>query len=702
MVRVSDTMVDYILAYFWLQGGKAGGTRKIGPDIADYLISKGHTFSPRAEKKLRTVGSASFSTSVASPWSSNRSWIKAVFGQDAYDIDAYFTRNLPTGRSIELGTSPMGSPGGGKGRAFKGGNFNQTGWDVINIESIVNTSKPDPRWLALLENVVSSGGGTFTADFPVTTPRYEIGSGLMRYAGTPPAISGAPTPTTGATPPPTPTTPAVEPEPVTEPEPVVEEVSVSFDDFKDNLSVDDLSVYVVSGADTPATPISERKISSKAFVANAGKFAVESGQIVITMRTPNVDKLANDLEVAWITAEQDPTKLADMEGDMVTIKDDEGEEYEVPKPPTVKFVVDCDKGEVFISINGQLIQAVKDESAYAFGKCEIIVEEPAKGNKITSVLLDGNPIEFGKKAGSIYDYGFPIRGVMGLPKNCYADAYDAAEGTAGKDPTTQMYAARGNFYALGGRLIQFGTPSSFDYDLSQMDEKVLQPLALNFDTELDLDKQGIFFTLLYQNALTDGSNLFPGFDINSTVDANMENLVFPNDVRNLRPKTEDNKVMLQKAGAMRRAGEGIDKIEIDSSNLQGTGELEIGGKKYTTEIYSQVQVTFDGGDTMLIPDGDDRFRAIDNSDAEIMGTVSVDESTERPQIQIITGNIDDIYESLETSRRSNRLSKRFNRTDKEGDIVNQTVMVKQGDSYFIVMGVGSQTVVVELDMEQKV
>ena len=29
-------------------------------------------------------------------------------------------------------------------------------------------------------------------------------------------------------------------------------------------------------------------------------------------------------------------------------------------------------------------------------------------------------------------------------------------------------------------------------------------------------------------------------------------------------------------------------------------------------------------------------------------------------------------------------------------------MVKQGDSYYLVMGVGTQTVVVELDMEQKV
>ena len=40
MVRVSDTAVDYILAYMWIQGAKAGSLRKSDTDIADYLISK--------------------------------------------------------------------------------------------------------------------------------------------------------------------------------------------------------------------------------------------------------------------------------------------------------------------------------------------------------------------------------------------------------------------------------------------------------------------------------------------------------------------------------------------------------------------------------------------------------------------------------------------------------------------------------------
>ena len=86
-----------------------------------------------------------------------------------------------------------------------------------------------------MNNGVSSSGVSFASDFPVSNPRYEVGSD-SRYAGTPPTIVGAPTPVTGATPTPTPTTPAVEPEPVAEPNPV-ETVSGKFDDFKDNFQL---------------------------------------------------------------------------------------------------------------------------------------------------------------------------------------------------------------------------------------------------------------------------------------------------------------------------------------------------------------------------------------------------------------------------------------------------------------------------------
>ena len=62
-------------------------------------------------KKLHSSISR-FLTAVASPWSSNAGWIATIFGQDAHNIDAFFTRSLPTGRRIELGTPTMEARGG--------------------------------------------------------------------------------------------------------------------------------------------------------------------------------------------------------------------------------------------------------------------------------------------------------------------------------------------------------------------------------------------------------------------------------------------------------------------------------------------------------------------------------------------------------------------------------------------------------------
>ncbi len=62
MARITEPQVQNILAYLWTQGYKAGKARPLGPDIADYLTSKGHTFSPRAEKKLREVPASPFSS----------------------------------------------------------------------------------------------------------------------------------------------------------------------------------------------------------------------------------------------------------------------------------------------------------------------------------------------------------------------------------------------------------------------------------------------------------------------------------------------------------------------------------------------------------------------------------------------------------------------------------------------------------------
>ena len=59
------------------------------------------------------------------------------------------------------------------------------------------------------------------------------------------------------------------------------------------------------------------------------------------------------------------------------------------------------------------------------------------------------------------------------------------------------------------------------------------------------------------------------------------------------------------------------------------------------------------------------------------------------------------YEALEKARRSARISDKFNRKNADNKIITQTAMIQQDSTYYIVMGVGDNTVVVELDMSKE-
>jgi hypothetical protein len=690
MARITPTQADAIILYLFTQGYKAGGARPLGPDIIEYLTKKGHTFHPRSEKKLRDMPSAGWS-GLLKKWTANNRLVSSVFGLSAYEVDSLYTKNLPTGRDIVLGSSPHGSPSGGKGRAAKSNRYNQTGWDNINLESIAMTGKPDPTYLALLQEL--KAGKTVPDLFDTVYTRYEVGSGLERYAASPPTVGGA-TPVT-------PSTPAKEEEEEVEEEP--EPLPSILADFADKLSLTDVTLFLEEGDDVPEIEISDRKISSKAYnLTPNGAFEVTKGKIILHMKKLKAEKIGFDMDAGFIAIDkydEFEEMFSKGAGVKVEILDDDGEPMEVVAAPEVVFIVDVSDKTVSIGINGKVVPATTGEgSPYTFTTAEIVVEDPSTGDEIREVLLDGSPMTFGKRDGVINEYGLPVRGIEGLPENCYEANYEEGEGKAGEDSKTLAMIERGKYYAEGGRSVKFGKVNKIEYNIEELGEKILQPLALEFDTTLDLEKEGVYFLLIM--GPLDGSNLFPGFDINSSVDANQEAIFFPNDVRNLRPINEDGLVMMQKLKA-RRAGEGIESIETASSNLQGSAEVTFGDTTYDAEVYTQVLITFEDGEQLLVPDGDERFKALDNSDSEIKGVVSVDEATEKPQMMVIKGDGQEIYESLEKGRRSARLSNRFNRKDKEQKINTQTAMIQQGDSYYIIMGVGGQTVLVEMDMSRE-
>ena len=633
--------------------------------------------------------------------------IESLFGINAYELDKY-TQNLAPG--IVLNTSPLGALGGGKGRSTKYGGYNTTGWDTINLDYIANNQVLHPDYVTKLKNI-ASGATRFSDEFDKGNPRYQKGSSLATYSGTVPTTSVAVSYT-----PPTPSAATTEEE--EEEEEVIAEAiaeladSIITDLQQYKIDDNDWSIFVKDGGKVPVVESGDRKVSSKSYTANSGSFPVTKGQVIVTMPVLNPELGGIDIELSIQGQLVSPAELEDRKKTMtkliaVTEEEDEDEEYLMIAPPSVQFILDADKGQVFISINGEVIPAVLNESGipYLFSNLEIIVTDPTISNKIIDVKLDGASLVTGKTVnnpayGNYSNYGFPLAGVAGLPPDCYKEHYDATETSPGKTDEALAAVALWRYIEDGGRDVRFGTaPQSIIYNFEDLNDSYLQPLALKYDTPLKLDTQAVYFNLKLGD-LTN-STLFPGFNINTGA-AEAEGILYPNDVSNLRPVDEDGLVMLQKFRG-RKAGEGIEQIRVASSNLQGPADVEIGGITYNAEVYTQVEITFEDGQIMTIPDSDERFKGVDNSNTEISGIVQQSEVTEKPQIFILSAptNLNQVYESIEKARRSARISNKNNRKDTDNNIITQTAMIKQDDSYYIIMGVGDNTVVVELDMSRE-
>ena len=707
MARITATKANQIILYLYAQGFKASGARPLGDDIADYLIATGHTFAnSTVEKKIRNAPSAGWS-GVLRQHMDNDPIIESLFGINAYELDKY-TQNLASG--IVLNTSPLGALGGGKGRSTKYGGYNTTGWDTINLDYIANNQVLHPDYVTKLKNI-ASGATRFSDEFDKGNPRYQKGSSLATYSGTVPTTSVA-----VSAPPPTPSAATTEEE--EEEEEVIAEAiaeladSIITDLQQYKIDDNDWSIFVKDGGKVPVVESGDRKVSSKSYTANSGSFPVTKGQVIVTMPVLNPELGGIDIELSIQGQLVSPAELEDRKKTMtkliaVTEEEDEDEEYLMIAPPSVQFILDADKGQVFISINGEVIPAVLNESGipYLFSNLEIIVTDPTISNKIIDVKLDGASLVTGKTVnnpayGNYSNYGFPLAGVAGLPPDCYKEHYDATETSPGKTDEALAAVALWRYIEDGGRDVRFGTaPQSIIYNFEDLNDSYLQPLALKYDTPLKLDTQAVYFNLKLGD-LTN-STLFPGFNINTGA-AEAEGILYPNDVSNLRPVDEDGLVMLQKFRG-RKAGEGIEQIRVASSNLQGPADVEIGGITYNAEVYTQVEITFEDGQIMTIPDSDERFKGVDNSNTEISGIVQQSEVTEKPQIFILSAptNLNQVYESIEKARRSARISNKNNRKDTDNNIITQTAMIKQDDSYYIIMGVGDNTVVVELDMSRE-
>lgn len=706
MANVDAEKAQKILMYLWANGFKytnmaeAAGVG-LGADVIVFLESQGHIVSSKASKTLLCdndkkytpkgsgIAGSTYSELIGSKWHENSpsymTLVSETFGLTRDEVDTLYSNGV-----LRLGV-PVPPRKGGAGRSQKYPKFNRDGWGPININAIAETGSVDSNWT---KSVKDNASGTTTMQALSGRTGYKLGTALGTYSATiptvtPSGIAPAPAPATSST---SSATPPKEEE--SEEEVEEEPVPAPPSEFEDYLVKDDLSLWWKNGKTPPSiTYGSEREVSSKAWTAKGGKIDIGMAalRVIVGPKTPtwNIDMLQMLVSNGDIDGDEFKEFYSAITN-TETVKDADGGEYDGIKTPEVSFVFM--DGQCYIEIEGfGMVPATRGGDFATYVILEIVMDEPSLGGKITDIRV--NKTSFTEILNNLDGvYGFPYLGLEGEENRFKADNY-TDEG-AGNSAEQQSQRALSKAYIEEGyRQIDFNTPAStplvFEFDKATLPDDVLQPLALDFDTKLNLETQGVFFALDYASS-KDASDLFPGFNINDNSDSNQQEFMFPFDIRNLKPVNEDGKVLYP---PKRDVGEGIASIEVASKDQADPYSIKLGSKTYETTTYSQIKITTDTGETILIPDADERFEALDNQNKVIKGTIN-DEWRTSPTLMVVTGKLEvaDIEKYLTTSRRSSRLSSRYNAIDElTGKVDTKTIMVQQNNDYVIVVGIGPKT-----------
>ena len=575
MANVDAEKAQKILMYLWANGFKytnmaeAAGVG-LGADVILFLESQGHIVSSKARKTLLCdndkkytpkgsgIAGSTYSELIGSQWHENSpsymTLVSETFGLTRDEVDTLYSNGV-----LRLGV-PVPPRKGGAGRSQKYPNFNRDGWGPININAIAETGSVDSNWT---KSVKDNASGTTTMQALSGRTGYTLGSGLGTYSATIPTVtpSGiAPAPATSSTPP-------KEEESEEEEEEVEEPVPAPPSEFEDYLVKDDLSLWWKNGKKPPSiTYGSEREVSSKAWTAKGGKIDIGMAalRVIVGSKTPtwNIDML----QMLVSNGDIDNDEFKDFYSAITnteTLMDADGGEYDGIKTPEVSFVFM--DGQCYIEIVGfGMVPATRGGDFATYAKLEIVMDEPSLGGKITDIRVNKTSFtEILDNLGGVY--GFPYLGLEGQENRFKADNY-TDEGAGNSAEQQSLRALSKAYIEEGYRQIDFNTPAStslvFEFDKATLPDDVLQPLALDFDTKLNLETQGVFFALDYASS-KDASDLFPGFNINDNSDSNQQQFMFPFDIRNLKPVNEDGKVL---SPPKRDVGEGIASIEVASKD----------------------------------------------------------------------------------------------------------------------------------------
>jgi len=206
-------------------------------------------------------------------------------------------------------------------------------------------------------------------------------------------------------------------------------------------------------------------------------------------------------------------------------------------------------------------------------------------------------------------------------------------------------------------------------------------------------------------AAGNSTDYFTGRDTGSKHEANVEKIMLPGDESKMRfrvPPYGENDIVNQTVDGLARANS-ISYITYDKSTVEYLNVDDEGVPLPDSNLLvPQIKVFFDNNTSMVIPDEEGEFKALDFNGEELSGEVEGAElKPPQPKIVIKFGDNTVSYSQLETMRRNKNLSPKFTKRNKDGQVTTKDIAIKIGSKYYVVGSVNGKSVlmVVDLNME---
>ena len=198
------------------------------------------------------------------------------------------------------------------------------------------------------------------------------------------------------------------------------------------------------------------------------------------------------------------------------------------------------------------------------------------------------------------------------------------------------------------------------------------------------------------------TDYFTGRDTGSKNESNVEKIMLPGDESKMRfrvPPYGETDIVNQTVDGLARANS-ISYITYDKSTVEYLNVDDEGNPlKDSSLLVPQIKVFFDDGTSMVVPDEEGEFRALDFNGEELSGEVEGAElKPPQPKIVIKFGDNTVSYSQLETMRRNKNLSPKFTKRNKDGQVTTKDIAIKIGSKYYVVGSVNGKSVLMVVDL----